>query len=1033
MQVRALVRIVRADPRRTRGEEIWGDILADHGQFDEELRKLRAAAGNLTYQAMINRAEQQKPPILLTKQALSDWFTGKVKIPKDEKAQDRLIVLLEAEAKRRDQDHRSHPIEWWRALRKRQNEPEREVLGRLIGGMSEEDALIYEVHRSIEMAQFGAPLLPPYIVRAHDAALRRELVAAKAGSRVVMLVGGSSTGKTRACWEAIRTELPDWLVWHPLTPDRPDAVMQQLTAGRVAPRTVIWLNEAQMYLQRVDVGERAASILQQLLHGAGGPILVLGSMWPDYWDELKDSDSTEHGAARALLASARRISVPPDFAPHEVAAAKAQIAGDIRLQAAVAADGGITQYLAGAPELIERYEDADAYCKAIVHAAMDARRHSRWLYLPANFLRHAALGYLSERKLGQTDDAGVWFDEALEALTKECHGADGVLAPRKILSGGNTATRYKLADYLEQHGRRRPAAYPPSSFWDAATETCEDPAALYDLTEAAARRSMLRRAAKLRSLAADRGSTAALRDLALLHEAAGDHERAEQLAREAAIHGYAGALRDLVASRDRAGDHESAVRLAREAATHGSTESYRSLVVGRDRVCDDEGAVQLAREAATHGDASALLLLAVRRDKAGDPEGAAQLAREAATHGDTDGLLQLARSLLRLRRDELAVQLLREAATHGNPNALLDLAKLQHEADDAAAAEQLLLKAATLGSPFALQELAVHRDKAGDHDSAEQFAREAATQGNTQAFHNLIQASDHERSERLAREAATHGDASAFRLLALRSRAAGDHERAEQFAREAATHGDASAFHLLALRSQAAGDHERAEQFARKAATHGDASAFHLLALRSQAAGDHERAERLLQEGAAHGYGDSLHSLALLRDRDGDHATAEQLAREAAGYGNTDALHFLALLRDRDGDHTAAERLAREAAGYGNTDALRSIALLRDRDGDHATAERLAREAAGYGNTDALRRLAEERGKAGDNEGFEQLLLDAAANGDHQAFREVVKHRRQAGDHEGGELLRRYGLSDDGTPAAPWTVEAARSDWSERG
>ncbi|TYB47863.1 hypothetical protein FXF69_00980 [Actinomadura chibensis] len=51
--------------------------------------------------------------------------------------------------------------------------------------------------------------------------------------------------------KAIRAELTDWRVWHPLPPERPTALAEAVRAGRLAARTVIWLNEAQFYLQAV--------------------------------------------------------------------------------------------------------------------------------------------------------------------------------------------------------------------------------------------------------------------------------------------------------------------------------------------------------------------------------------------------------------------------------------------------------------------------------------------------------------------------------------------------------------------------------------------------------------------------------------------------------------------------------------------------------------------------------------------------------------------------------------------------------------
>ena len=51
---------------------------------------------------------------------------------------------------------------------------------------------------------YNAVPLPGYLPREHDELLSRVVRAAAGGrSGIAVLVGGSSTGKTRACWEAL--------------------------------------------------------------------------------------------------------------------------------------------------------------------------------------------------------------------------------------------------------------------------------------------------------------------------------------------------------------------------------------------------------------------------------------------------------------------------------------------------------------------------------------------------------------------------------------------------------------------------------------------------------------------------------------------------------------------------------------------------------------------------------------------------------------------------------------------------------------
>ncbi|WP_433358780.1 hypothetical protein [Streptosporangium sp. CA-115845] len=87
-------------------------------------------------------------------------------------------------------------------------------------------------------AAAGLSALPAYIPRAHDAALAAVVdeVQARGRSRMVVLVGGSSTGKTRACWEAIRSLPAPWRLWHPIDPGWAQATLAGLE--EVKPYTV---------------------------------------------------------------------------------------------------------------------------------------------------------------------------------------------------------------------------------------------------------------------------------------------------------------------------------------------------------------------------------------------------------------------------------------------------------------------------------------------------------------------------------------------------------------------------------------------------------------------------------------------------------------------------------------------------------------------------------------------------------------------------------------------------------------------------
>ena len=403
--------------------------------------------------------------------------------------------------------------------------PGRETLpGRLLAEVT--DPFVLEVHRPVQpdTPQPGLPALPAYVPREHDAELERVVTAAAQGdSGIAVLVGGSSTGKTRACWEALRLlrdQAKLWRLWHPIDPSRPEAALRELHS--IGPRTVIWLNEAQFYLDASGgLGERVAAGLRELLRDpAKAPVLVLATLWPRFWDQLTAGSASgpddPHAQARELL-TGRDITVPAAFA--EAQLRELHGAADPRLaQAARTAEGGqVIQFLAGAPELLARYRNAPSAAAALISAAMDARRLGMGVALPLAFLQAAAPGYLTDTDWdGLGDD---WLEQALAYTAVPCKGVRGPLTRIRPRPARSRPSRpgsidrdeqladsrvsiagmplYRLADYLDQHGdRQRHNQLPPADFWAAAPDHAS-PAEQSALGDAAHDRGLFRDAAQL--------------------------------------------------------------------------------------------------------------------------------------------------------------------------------------------------------------------------------------------------------------------------------------------------------------------------------------------------------------------------------------------------------------------------------------------------------------------------------------------------------------------------------------------------------
>ncbi|MFE2463142.1 tetratricopeptide repeat protein, partial [Streptomyces sp. NPDC059402] len=591
----------------------------------------------------------------------------------------------------------------------------RSVPGRSIGEWDPHDLEVHPAGPGEATSGPGRPgtrTMPGYVRREHDRVLARVVEDAAAGrSRALVLVGGSSTGKTRACWEAVQPlAAQGWRLWHPFDPTRAQDALEDLP--RVASRTVVWLNEAQHYLGDRAVGERIAAAVHRLLITAEcGPILVLGTLWPEYaarYTALPAPGGEDpHSRVRELLAG-RMMIVPDTFdAPALAAAAALAEDGDRLLTDALSrasADGRVTQDLAGAPELLNRYRHATPAAAAVLQVAMDARRLGVGLHLPQAFLADAAADYLADTEYDQlTDD---WAEQAFAELASLVHGKQAPLrratprvrrrppAPSPAVPGQAPSTSgpvFRLADYLEQHGRTsRRYLCPPASFWHAAHTHLTDPDDLGNLIRAAEDRHRLQWAHSLRHCAADHGNTEALVHLAMLREKSGDREGAEALARQAVDRSNTEVLYHLAMLREESGDREGAEALARQAADHGNTETLAHLGVMRELFGDRDSAEPLYSQAVERGNTDILFRLAMTREATGDWDEAEPLYWQAADHGSTDALSRLAVMREEAGDREGAEALAWQAADHGDTETLIHLAVMREGAGDREGADALV-------------------------------------------------------------------------------------------------------------------------------------------------------------------------------------------------------------------------------------------------------------------------------------------------------------------------------------------------------
>jgi uncharacterized protein YidB (DUF937 family) len=954
------------------------------------------------------------------------------------------------------------------------------------------DPFALEVHRPVlpEDAPAGLPELPLYMPREHDQVLAAVVRAAAGGrSEIAVLVGGSSTGKTRACWEALhllRDEPGPWRLWHPIDPTRPDAALRELPG--IGPRTVVWLNEAQFYLDVADsgLGERVAAGLRELLRDpARAPVLILATLWPRYWDTLTarpSGDADPHAQARELLAG-HDIPVPAAFTPVQVG--QLGQAGDARLALAArsAPDGQVTQFLAGAPELLARYRNAPPAAAALISAAMDARRLGTGIGLPHAFLEAAAPGYLTD---DQWDALGEdWLEQALAYAAVPAKGARGPLTrirprpeppsasrPRRDAAGqpehpaAASGPAYRLADWLDQHGRvRRADQIPPAQFWTGAAAHAT-PADQVALGDAAYRRGLYRAAAQLHKDAAAAGD---LRAAVWLLRPPGYLRADTRPAHWAAAHAPLddpGAVAELLDRLRAAGAGEQAAVLTARAAAHAPLDNPRAaawlLDVLREAGAGEQTAALLARDPAAHAvlddPAGVARLLDSLREAGAHDQAAALLARDPAAHAvlyDPAGVARLLDSLQTARAHDQAAALAARAADDPLDNpwdvaTLLGRLRAAGAHDQAAALAARAAAHAPLDDPDGVAWLLDRLREAGAHDQAAVLAARAAAHApldDPRAVADLlgrlrVVGAKELAAALLARDPAAHAvldDPDGVVNLLDSLREAGAHDQAAALlARDPAAHAaldDLDAVARLLGRLRAAGAHDQAAVLTARAAAHVPLDdpggvAFLLDVLREAGAGE-QAAALLARDPAAHAPLDDPSGVARLLDSlraaGAEEQAAALLARDPAAHAPLDDPGAVGWLLDVLWEAGAGEQAAAlaaraaRAAAHAPLDDPRAVAdlldVLRAAGPAEQAAALLARDPAAHAPLDdpsGVAHLLDRLRAAGAEEQAAALAARLPAIGMFGLFLQQEGHADQF----------QFGREPDGTPAAPW-------DWDD--
>ncbi|MFF4625810.1 HD domain-containing phosphohydrolase [Nonomuraea jabiensis] len=455
------------------------------------------------------------------------------------------------------------------------------------------------VHAAID-APGATGDLPAYILRDTDTAPRgvRDLLA-KAASRggMVVLVGESSVGKSRCAYEAIGVVLPHWWLLHPADSGQVRQVAEQMTG-----RLVVWLDELQRYLGG-SAGLSAATVRVLLQAGA----VLIATIWPERYTAYTalpgPGQPDLYAAERELLDLADVVHLRGSFSAAERERAEAVAAsGDQRIALALqSGDYGLTQIIAAAPQLVNRWRGADPYAAAVLNAAIDATRLGAVSPLSPDLLRAAAPGYCDARQRAAAPPD--WFETALAYATGTLNGAAAALAPVAGSATMGQITGYQVADYLQQRaGQQRHLAEVPRTCWEALVDHLTDPGDQTRVAHAAQHRLLYQHARALYRHAIRLGSGQATGLLATLLVGQGRTDDALALWRAQADAGVGSArttLAGLLDEQNRAG-RELARRQA-DAGTGGRAAAVRmaGLLVAQGRP-QDAPALWRARADAGH-------------------------------------------------------------------------------------------------------------------------------------------------------------------------------------------------------------------------------------------------------------------------------------------------------------------------------------------------------------------------------------------------------------------------------------------------
>ncbi|MEV8020887.1 tetratricopeptide repeat protein [Streptomyces sp. NPDC086554] len=640
--------------------------------------------------------------------------------------------------------------------------------------------------------------LPPYVERDVDAGLRE----AVARGGLIVVVGDSTAGKTRASYEAVRAVLPGRRVVAP--PPGGHLERAPEVVERAGVPCVVWLDDLERYLGPEGLEPDVLDDFVRL------DVPVVATMRLKPYETF--SVDQEDGIGSRVLRLAEVVDLNRLWS--EVELSRAGDCDDSRIVDAVAHHGtyGIGEYLAAGPALLREWRHAWA-----------AQGHPRGAALVS-----AAVD------LTRTGLRGPYPQELLVQLHGHYLYAAGghALRPEPLQEAFDWASRVRLGvtSLLVPVGEEQWAAFDylvdaaesavPGWTWDGALGSAVDEKDGFAIGVNAYRADEHTVAeAALRPLV-DAGHLAAAFNLAFLLAESGRTDEAEQLYRHAHDNGHSKAANNLAILLQKAGRADEAEQLYRHAHSNGHPKATHNLAILLADIGRTDEAEAFYRHAHSNGHPKAAYNLAILLQRDGRTEEAEHFYRRAHDNGHPGAANNLAILLAESGRTEEAEHFYRHAHDNGDSKAAFNLANLLAESDRAGEAEEFYRRAHDNGHPGAGNNLANLLAKSDRTDEAERLYRHALDNGHRSAAFNLailLAKSDRtDEAERLYRHAHDNGHRSAAFNLAILLAKSDRTDEAEHFYRHAHDNGHPKAGTNLANLLQRAGRTDEAEALRRQ-------------------------------------------------------------------------------------------------------------------------------------------------------------------------------------------------------------------------